>query len=146
MTTHDSQAWNLSELGLKIAAGGLDSKYFINGDSAYVQGKQMVIPYGKPEFTDFDYVQSSNRICIECAFGVMQLFSHSLVPLLRRGPSVVTNYRCFRCSLARCSSGAGGFCGGRSNANSLAAATSSARACGCTTTASTSGLLTRSSG
>ena len=69
-TTHDSQAWALSELGLKIANGELDSRYFINGDSAYVLGPQMVVPYGKPAYTNFDYVQSSNRICIECAFGV----------------------------------------------------------------------------
>jgi hypothetical protein len=69
-TTHDSQAWALSELGLLIADGKLDSRYFINGDSAYVIGPQMVVPYGKPAASNFDYVQSSNRICIECAFGV----------------------------------------------------------------------------
>lgn len=68
--THDSQAWALSGLGIAIAAGELDSRYFINGDAAYVLGPQMVVPTGKAKTSDFDYVQSANRVCIECAFGV----------------------------------------------------------------------------
>jgi len=70
-TTHDSQAWALTSLGRDIAAGKLASPYFINGDSAYVSSDQMVVPYGKTENTHFDFVQSSNRMCIECAFGIL---------------------------------------------------------------------------
>jgi len=68
-TTHDSQAWALSELGLMIHK--LPPPYFICGDSAYIPSEQMVTPYGKPEMTNYDFVQSSNRICIERAFGVL---------------------------------------------------------------------------
>ena len=70
-TAHDSQAWALTSLGRDIAAGKLDSRYFINGDSAYVSSDQMVVPYGKDMHTNFDFVQSSNRMCIECAFGIL---------------------------------------------------------------------------
>ena len=70
-TAHDSQAWALTSLGRDIAAGKLDSRYFINGDSAYVSSDQMVVPYGKVANTNFDFVQSSNRMCIECAFGIL---------------------------------------------------------------------------
>jgi len=73
--THDSQAWALSELGLAIEAGKLDSQYFINGDAAYVLGPQMIVPVGSAKEADFDYVQSANRVCIECAFGVSALSS-----------------------------------------------------------------------
>lgn len=68
-TTHDSQAWALSELGLMIHK--LPPPYFLCGDSAYIPSEQMVTPYGTPEMTNFDFVQSSNRICIERAFGVL---------------------------------------------------------------------------
>jgi hypothetical protein len=70
-TTHDSQAWGLTKLGQDIAAGKLPSTYFVNGDSAYISSDQMVVPYGKTQNTDFDFVQSSNRMCIECAFGIL---------------------------------------------------------------------------
>jgi len=68
---HDSQAWALTDLGKDVAAGRLDSRYFINGDSAYVSSDQMVVPYGKVAHTNFDFIQSSNRMCIECAFGIL---------------------------------------------------------------------------
>ena len=70
-TVHDSVAWSQCELGMKVANGELPSEYFLNGDAAYILSDQMVVPYGTPGFTDFDYVQSSNRIVIERAFGVM---------------------------------------------------------------------------
>ena len=31
----------------------------------------MVVPTGLAEFDDFDFEQSSNRMCIECAFGIL---------------------------------------------------------------------------
>ena len=50
---------------MKVAAGELPVEYFINGDSAYVLSNQMIVPCGSAEFSDFDFQQSSNRICIE---------------------------------------------------------------------------------
>ena len=70
-TVHDSVAWSQCDLGMKVANGELPSEYFLNGDAAYNVSDQMVIPFGAPGLTDFDYVQSSNRIVIERAFGVM---------------------------------------------------------------------------
>jgi len=69
--SHDSQAWGLTSLGMDIAAGKLPDQYFINGDSAYVSSPQMVVPYNKTAETHFDFLQSSNRMCIECAFGML---------------------------------------------------------------------------
>jgi hypothetical protein len=70
-TTHDSQSWALSRLGMAVADGELDSRYFIVGDSAYISSDQMIVPMNKPGGTHFDFVQSSNRMCIECAFGML---------------------------------------------------------------------------
>jgi hypothetical protein len=70
-TTHDSTAFNQSSLGRLIANKGLPGEYFLNGDSAYAVGQHMVVPFGKPEHTDFDFYQSSNRMAIECAFGIL---------------------------------------------------------------------------
>jgi hypothetical protein len=44
---------------------------FINGDSAFNLGPGMMVPTNKEATTDFDFEQSSNRICIECAFGIL---------------------------------------------------------------------------
>ena len=65
--THDSLAWAGSTLGLKIK-DILPAPFFINGDSAFVQENHMVVPSND---SDFDFYQSSNRMAIECAFGVL---------------------------------------------------------------------------
>ena len=70
-TTHDSAAFAQSRLGKIIANEGLPGAYFINGDSAYALGPHMVVPYNIPEYTNFDFYQSSNRMAIECAFGML---------------------------------------------------------------------------
>ena len=52
--------------------------YFLNGDGANSVGRQMVVPFNKTSHVDFDYDQSSNRMAIECAFGI---FIRRFVPL-----------------------------------------------------------------
>lgn len=63
--THDSLAWEASDLGALIADGGLPEGLFINGDSAFNLGPGTIVPTNKAATTDFDFEQSSNRICIE---------------------------------------------------------------------------------
>ena len=79
-TTHDSTAFSQSSLGRKIATKGLPGEFFLNGDSAYAVGPHMVVPFGKAAQTDFDFYQSSNRMAIECAFGV--LIRRSALPFI----------------------------------------------------------------
>ncbi len=68
-TTHDSVAFRHSDLGTRIIRDELPDPYFFNGDSAFVISRSMITPTNTPEFTDFDFEQSSNRMAIECAFG-----------------------------------------------------------------------------
>ena len=70
-TTHDSLAWACSSLGLDVANGKLPSPFFINGDSAFSLSNSMIVPSGDPDMDDFDFHQSSNRMAIECAFGMI---------------------------------------------------------------------------
>ena len=70
-TTHDSTAFLQSTLGRTIMTKGLPGEYFLNGDSAYAVGPHMAVPFGKTSQTDFDFYQSSNRMAIECAFGIL---------------------------------------------------------------------------
>lgn len=70
-TTHDSTAWAQCSLGIRVAERGLPGPFFFNGDGAYSAGVHMVCPFNKTEHTDFDWVQSSNRMAIECAFGIL---------------------------------------------------------------------------
>lgn len=71
-TSHDSLAWDTSTLGARVKAGELRAPYFINGDSAFSCSDSLVTPIGGGTEQDtFDYHQSSNRMPIECAFGVL---------------------------------------------------------------------------
>lgn len=70
-TTHDSLAWSTSTLGVRIANGELPHPYFLNGDAAFSLGPNMITPAGSEELTDYDFYQSSNRMAIECAFGIL---------------------------------------------------------------------------
>ena len=70
-TTHDSLAWACSKLGQQIAARQLCAPFFVSGDSAFNLTNSMIVPSGDPELDDFDFHQSSNRMPIECAFGVL---------------------------------------------------------------------------
>lgn len=68
--THDSLAWSGSPLGGRIDAllKQHDQGYFLNGDNAYVLSNTMIVPGGGD---DFDFYQSSNRMAIECSFGML---------------------------------------------------------------------------
>ena len=68
--THDALAWTCSDLGGKEKAGYLPHPYFFNGDAAFCSTESMVTPSGGAD-DDFDFHQSSNRVCIERAFGVL---------------------------------------------------------------------------
>jgi hypothetical protein len=70
-TTHDSTAWAQCSLGIRVAERGLPGPFFFNGDGANSAGVHMVCPFNKTAHTDFDWVQSSNRMAIECAFGIL---------------------------------------------------------------------------
>ena len=68
--THDSMAFLMSELGSKVDAGLLPAPYFLNADSAFSPTSSMMTPSGG-QLDDYDYHQSSNRMPIECAFGII---------------------------------------------------------------------------
>jgi hypothetical protein len=70
-TTHDSTAWARSKLGVRVLNDELPQPFFINGDNAFVLSNSMIVPSGAPEDDDFDYYQSSARMPIECAFGIL---------------------------------------------------------------------------
>ena len=70
-TTHDSLAWAASSLGRAVGAGELPLPFFINGDNAFTQTASMMMPAGTAALDDYDFVQSSSRMPIECAFGIL---------------------------------------------------------------------------
>ena len=70
-TTHDALAWDATGLGQRIKRGDLPSPFFINGDAAFSLSNSMITPSGDAALDDFDYHQSSNRMPIECAFGIL---------------------------------------------------------------------------
>tara|TARA_B110000046_G_scaffold159651_1_gene172307 strand:+ start:315 stop:1571 length:1257 start_codon:yes stop_codon:yes gene_type:complete len=70
--THDSVAWEATELGQRIKAGDLPAPFFLNGDAAFTLSPSMIVPStGNASLDDFDFYQSSNRMAIECAFGIL---------------------------------------------------------------------------
>jgi hypothetical protein len=70
-TTHDSLAWEATGLGQRIKNGDLPSPFFINADAAFPLSNSMITPSGDALLDDFDFHQSSNRMPIECAFGIL---------------------------------------------------------------------------
>lgn len=70
--THDSTAWSGTELGQRVADGELPAPYFLNGDAAFALSNSMITPSNNdPALDDYDFYQSSNRMAIECAFGIL---------------------------------------------------------------------------
>ena len=72
---HDSMAWAATPMGSAINEGALPHPFFINADSAFTVGPSMMVPfwcakYGSAEDSR-NYVQSQNRMAIECAFGML---------------------------------------------------------------------------
>ena len=70
-TTHDSLAWDMTSLGKRVKDGDLPEPFFINGDAAFALSNSMITPSGDAALDDFDFHQSSNRMPIECAFGMI---------------------------------------------------------------------------
>ena len=66
-TTHDSLAWSASKLGARFQQGDFPRPFFLAGDNAFTCSNSMVTPMND---SDFDFYQSSNRMAIECAFGI----------------------------------------------------------------------------
>lgn len=70
--THDSLAFACTKLGQHIQDGHLPDGFFINADSAFSLTNSIICPSGGAQgLDDFDYHQSSNRVPIECAFGIL---------------------------------------------------------------------------
>lgn len=70
--THDSTAFACTELGMAVDQGALPAPFFLNGDAAFTLSPSMITPSNNdPELDDFDFYQSSNRMPIECAFGIL---------------------------------------------------------------------------
>ena len=74
--THDSAAWSATELAQRICKEGLPCingvQLFLNGDAAFPLSPTMITPSnGDPSLDNFDFYQSSNRMAIECAFGIL---------------------------------------------------------------------------
>ena len=67
-TSHDSLAWDATKLGQRVSTGDLKRPFFLNGDNAFTSTNSMVTPMND---SDFDFYQSSNRMAIECAFGML---------------------------------------------------------------------------
>ena len=70
-TTHDSQAWECTELGWRIVKGELPEPFFLSGDSALSLSNSMITPSDDSSHDDCNCHQSSNRMPIECAFGLL---------------------------------------------------------------------------
>ena len=67
-----STAWAATKLGQRIEQGALPQPYFLNGDAAFAAAPHMITPSNnEPDLDDFDFYQSSNRMAIECAFGIL---------------------------------------------------------------------------
>jgi hypothetical protein len=74
-STHDSAAFAMSSLFEKLREGALPPGYWIAGDEAYVCRDGIITPYSGRRLTVakdcFNYWQSSARIVIEQAFGIL---------------------------------------------------------------------------
>lgn len=92
-TTHDSLAWEATELGQRVRNGALPQPFFINADSAFSLSPSVIVPSGDRHHDDFDFHQSSNRMAIECTFGILVrrwgvLWRPLMVRFDRRAPLV----------------------------------------------------------
>ena len=67
-TTHDSLAFEGTALGQAVYNGELPAPYFLGADNAYVQTDSVIGPGGG---SDYDFEQSSNRMTVECTFGIL---------------------------------------------------------------------------
>ena len=74
-SSHDSICWNASDLATKFVNGGLQRPYFLCGDSAYSACPCIITPFKTAPHNTmediFNFVHSSKRAKIECAFGIL---------------------------------------------------------------------------
>ena len=97
--THDATAWEATELGQRIKAGDLPRPFFLNGDAAFTLSPSMIVPStGDVSLDDFDFYQSSNRMAIECAFGILvrrwgALWRPLAMAFPRRAPFIIALMR-----------------------------------------------------
>ena len=75
---HDSTAFALSRLSTLLEEGKLPEPYWIAGDQAYPLSDSLLTPFGRPRrgpmdpaSDAFNFFQSSARMNIECAFGML---------------------------------------------------------------------------
>ena len=73
--THNSTAWSATELGQCVEKGDMPEGFFLNGDAAFALSLQPLhdcaIHRRRLRLDDFDFYQSSNRMAIECTFGIL---------------------------------------------------------------------------
>ena len=99
--THDSLAWQSTDLHGKLTQHGLPEGYYLVGDDAYAARSWMVTPFPSTGLTreksDFNFYQSRTRITIERSFGVLC----SRFGLLRRPMScnIQHNVAAVRCCM-----------------------------------------------
>ena len=97
--THDSTAWSATKLGAQVNNGELPTPFFLNGDAAFCLGPSMITPSNNdPLLDDYDFYQSSNRMAIECAFGILHqrwgvLWRPLCCAFLRRAPLITALMR-----------------------------------------------------
>merc|ERR1712216_215635 len=64
-----------SKLAKQIENGDLPDPFYITADASYVASDSIVTPYSGEKLSDpddaFNFYQSSQRIVIECAFGIL---------------------------------------------------------------------------
>lgn len=77
---NDRTAWTSS--GFRKLADALPGRYYMIGDAAYPSSDKMLVPWPGvrlPVYRDaYNYYQSSSRMCIEQAFGIMVCCLRSL--------------------------------------------------------------------
>lgn len=73
-SSHDSTLFSCSKLGHLVAQGGLDKKWLIVGDDAFVCRGNIITPYTKNSLSDpqrnYNYFLSMLRQVVERAFGL----------------------------------------------------------------------------
>lgn len=79
-STHDSLAFNASALGIHLKEHGLPTGYWIAADAAYMCTESLLVPFSSVQLLDsdegtwrdsFNFFQSSLRVHVEQAFGVL---------------------------------------------------------------------------
>ena len=68
---HDSPTFKASRLGTAVYSDNIPHPFVLFGDSAFANNNTMITPCGRQRDTDFDFFQSSYRMPIECAFGIL---------------------------------------------------------------------------